>query len=154
MTKQEKIQKAWECIGVKLNTLETTPDENGYVRLSHCIPSQQKIILNKELSIGKNIAHGISMYRPKSLQGIENNNGWIKIESEADLPKENIDCHYRLFVSEIYSNAGEYILSGRFRTKSSLSNSTNFFTCDDMIRSYFPRVTHYKPIEKPQPPIY
>ena len=27
-------------------------------------------------------------YRPKSLQGIENNNGWIKIESEKDLPKE------------------------------------------------------------------
>lgn len=26
-------------------------------------------------------------------QGIENNNGWIKIESEEDLPKEDCECH-------------------------------------------------------------
>lgn len=31
-------------------------------------------------------------YRPKFLQGIDNNNGWIKIESEDDLPTdENFD---------------------------------------------------------------
>lgn len=29
------------------------------------------------------------LYRPKSLQGIENNNWWIAIESEDDLPKES-----------------------------------------------------------------
>jgi len=28
---------------------------------------------------------GVGKFRPKSLQGIENNNGWIKIESESDL---------------------------------------------------------------------
>lgn len=27
--------------------------------------------------------------RPKTLQGIENNNGWIKIENEEDLPKDD-----------------------------------------------------------------
>jgi hypothetical protein len=27
-------------------------------------------------------------WRPKSLDGIENNNGWIKIESKDDLPKK------------------------------------------------------------------
>jgi len=30
---------------------------------------------------------------PKSLKGIETNNGWIKIESESDLPSEDCDCH-------------------------------------------------------------
>lgn len=29
-------------------------------------------------------------YRPKELNGIEDNNGWTKIESEEDLPIENI----------------------------------------------------------------
>lgn len=28
-------------------------------------------------------------WRPKSLRGIEDNNGWIKIESESDLPKDD-----------------------------------------------------------------
>lgn len=31
-------------------------------------------------------------WRPLSLEGIEDNNGWIKLESEADLPKENSNC--------------------------------------------------------------
>jgi len=35
----------------------------------------------------------ISGSRPKELRGIENNNGWIKIESESDLPKEDCDCY-------------------------------------------------------------
>ena len=29
------------------------------------------------------------LFRPKSLQGIETNNGWIKIENESDLPKDD-----------------------------------------------------------------
>lgn len=31
--------------------------------------------------------HGNLVWRPKTLQGIENNNGWTRIESEADLPQ-------------------------------------------------------------------
>ncbi len=143
MTKQEKIQEAY---GEHWEPVKDFVCENGWCdrKGSQFSPSLEKF----ELSLFGELV------RPKSLQGIETNNGWIKIESEDDLPKESIDCHYRLFVSETYSNAGEYILSGRFRVKSSLTNSTNFFTCDDMIRSFFPRVTHYQPTQKPQPPIY
>jgi len=146
MTKEEKIREAygehWKFFNGSAK--QCALNNNGWIN-----PILEHAPNNLDLERGEKF-----IYRPKSLQGIENNNGWIKIESEYDLPKESIDCHYRLFVSETYSNAGEYILSGRFRVKSSLTNSTNFFTCDDMIRSYFPRVTHYQPIQKPQPPIY
>ena len=32
-------------------------------------------------------------WRPISLKGIENNNNWISILSESDLPSENCDCY-------------------------------------------------------------
>lgn len=82
------------------------------------------------------------------------NNGWIKIKSENDLPKEEIDCFYRIVVPERYSNAGEYINCGRFRFKSFIHSTTQYFTSDDIIRHHYTRVTHYQPITKPKSPIY
>lgn len=42
------------------------------------------------------VKHGTLIYRPLSLKGIENNNGWKRVESENDLPKHSIDCHFEL----------------------------------------------------------
>ena len=36
-------------------------------------------------------------FRPKSLKGIENNNGWIRIESEADLPEKEFYKGYHTY---------------------------------------------------------
>ena len=78
--------------------------------------------------------------RPISLQGIENNNGWIRIESEEDLPKEEIDLHF-IFEKN----------NGRFQT---------FGVWDNKLKSFYSgalkisNVTHYQPIEKPKLPIY
>jgi len=63
------------------------------------------------------------------LIGIENNNGWIKIESEEDLPKEQETFHVVLKNGNVYMRT--------FVNKASFSD-----------------VTHYQPIEKPKPPIY
>lgn len=76
--------------------------------------------------------------RPKSLQGIENNNGWIRIESEDDLPKEN----------------GWFYVC---RTDNSIILSK--FVLDYKSWNFYEglptkAVTHYQPIEKPKPPIY
>jgi len=68
--------------------------------------------------------------RPKSLQGIENNNGWIK-----GTPKEDMDCHI------LFSDGTQSI--DRF-----LKEHGNF------ICNHYVSVTHYQPIEKPKPPIY
>ena len=72
-------------------------------------------------------------FRPKSLQGIENNNGWIRIESEADLPKEE----------------GLYFTMRRDKTKVEI---THFFY--ELSKEFKKVATHYQPIEKPKPPIY
>ncbi len=76
-------------------------------------------------------------FRPKSLQGIENNNGWIKIESEEDLPKEQIKVWF-ITNEEI---AGTYHpLLKEFRSQFGFYN--------------YASVTHYQPIIKPLKPIY
>lgn len=68
------------------------------------------------------------------MKTIENNNGWIKIESEADLPKEN--GAYWTFIAdknEMYANS-----FGTFNQPE--------FTFDHNL------ITHYQPIIKPEPP--
>lgn len=72
------------------------------------------------------------LFQPKELKGIENNNGWIRIESEADLPKKDelyFVLHYGLIV-----DAELWEIELNFN-----SNKT---------------ITHYHPIIKPNPPIY
>ena len=76
-------------------------------------------------------------FRPKSLQGIENNNGWIKIESEKDLPKVS-----GLYFGKDYE-FGTDMMYFDFETKKWEDSN-----------GYLQNVTHYQPIEKPKPPIY
>lgn len=83
----------------------------------------------------RNHVDGIYEWRPKSLQGIENNNGWIKIESEKDLPKEDCNCHI------IYKNG---IMSiDKYFVKHKNFNTNHFF-----------HIEYYQPIQKPSLPIY
>lgn len=85
------------------------------------------------------LGNGKIRYRPKSLQGIENNNGWIKIESENDLPKEHgfyDACYY----NEKHKNDIPMFYA------CSLPDLSNYY--EDGI------ITHYQPIDKKRPPIY
>lgn len=74
----------------------------------------------------------IDVWRPKTLNGIETNNGWIRIESESDLPKEECQC-FIIVKGEVFFD---------------YYNGNDF---DLYVKSY---VTHYQPITKPKPPIY
>ena len=69
--------------------------------------------------------------RPKSLQGIEDNNGWISIKSEEDLPEDSKECFYLL---------GDTIFVA--------------FGCD--VKRHYRRgkLKHYQPITKPNPPLH
>ncbi|SHF17441.1 hypothetical protein [Chryseobacterium vrystaatense] len=72
-------------------------------------------------------------WRPIQLKGIENNNGWIKIESEEDMPK----------------SAGRYYVKDMFRDDPCIS------VFEEALRErWLDIITHYQPIEKPKPPIY
>ena len=135
-TKQQAIQEAY---GEHWGIVKNYVDENGWCELN----VSQKEPINNFANHGKTEWKPINnrgCWRPKSLQGIENNNGWIKIESEDDLPKEEIDVHF------IFENN-----TGRFQT---------FGVWDNKIKSFYSgalkisNVTHYQPIEKPKPPIY
>ena len=77
-------------------------------------------------------------HRPALLEGIENNNGWTKIESEEDLPKE--DVMYRL---------GFFISSGKFYQD---SNPYSLKTALCALKeSYY---THYQQISEFKSPIF
>ena len=70
---------------------------------------------------------------PKGLRGYLKNNGWIKIESEDDLPKKGTNCHFILKngVCGVFVDIGD----------------SEYLTLRN-------RGTHYKPIEKPKPPLF
>lgn len=80
--------------------------------------------------------HGNLVWRPKTLQGIESNNGWTRIESVDDIPKEITECY-------IFDDDGDisYFTFGFDSQKD----------YDEVVNGV---ITHYQPIIKPEAPIY
>jgi len=125
MTKQEKIQEAY---GKYYPQLKDYIDENGWSSNWNNFASVETILFEKE-----DIEKSQGKWRLKFLQGIESNNGWIKIESKDDLPK------YGYY---------EVILRGN-------NNHSRASLCRDFNeKSQLIHYSHYQPIIKPQPPIY
>lgn len=82
---------------------------------------------------------GVGKFRPKSLQVIEDNNGWIKIESENDLPKEY----------------GEYYTISSFDNTISEKKYPHPKFSNDFNKEWWLKyITHYQPIIKPDLPLY
>ena len=128
--KQEAIKKAY---GEYWEAVKDFVDENGWIDFLEDIQRIMYFFHDSD-----NIEVFKSTWRPKSLQGIENNNGWIKIESEDDLPKEGM--HEVILLDEEcmegyrnYDVIVFYEVNSRFRKK---------------------EISHYKPIEKSKMPIY
>ena len=86
---------------------------------------------------------GTYAWRPKSLAGIETNNGWISILSEADLPKE------RTFVWCMVKNQKEPILAFTYT-----GQFGDYFFHEEPNNHEWKNVTHYQPITKPKKPIF
>jgi hypothetical protein len=125
MTKEEVIKAAygehWEYFKDKQF------DDNGYAMFEQNDDNHK---IWEEITMQEH-PYAMRVYRPISLSGIENNNGWIKIESEADLPKES--C--RIWVVD--------------KKNIELIHFTNSF--------YTPihkTCTHYHPINEPKPPLF
>lgn len=79
-----------------------------------------------------------SLYQPKELEGIENNNGWIRIDSESILPEGTIECRTCFYdgVNFTQKHTGE-------RNAEQLWDAykTN-------------QITHYQPLDEVKFPIY
>lgn len=127
MTKEEKIKEAW---GEYYNDISHEfMNNNGGIYAGYI--EREKAYLLDSIELDKVSA---LEYRPKSLQGIENNNGWIRIESEDDLPKDVMTNYF------ICVDGKPSIHVHNLRQVLSLFK-------DGM-------VSHYQPIVKPKNPIY
>ena len=144
MNKEEKIQDAY---GEYWEEVKDYVNENGFIDYGLKGWNEATGTSNMSVSDMHRICRGYENMqsvnekgypwkqtcRPKSLQGIEDNNGWIKIESEDDLPKEGnifwvMKIGYRYPIIEtLYNNDAKY---------------------------WIDTFTHYQPIIKPEPPIY
>jgi hypothetical protein len=133
MTKEEKIKEAYGEFW-----------ENFH-------PAAKKCALNKNGWITSIMEHapqgldlefdGIMTFRPKSLQGLEENNEWIKILSEEDLPKHTIEYHvvrYKRLEKALYRGSNRWLITGNDYPKT----------------TEFHAITHYQEIKVPNQPIY
>ena len=127
MTKQEKIK---EVYGKYYNEWKSDINENGVLETTLSLPN----IMVSELSLLKQT---MCTYVPFKLQGIENNNGWIKIEIEKDLPSEDVEYKVGTLMNDKF-----YLSDGVYDFKEIKFSYQNKY------------ITHYQPIIKPLNPIY
>lgn len=127
MTKEKMIKEAW---GLNYEAFSEHIDSDGWAIYPH-FQKHEMVEDVRSLEFKENG----SGFRPKTLQGIENNNGWININD--NLPKEK----------------GYYIMyNGENMVLIELNDTTNMITLrEQFLKDGF---THYQPIVKPKPPIY
>lgn len=136
MTKQEAIRQAW---GNHWQHVKDYTNKSGWcIDRGHRLFSTHGIYDNDpdfDFDVEGDWDDAIVLeYRPKSLRGIEDNNGWIKIESEKDLPKETGLYH-------VYF-------------KGFNSSEIAYYHYQTHAHTWLEKIAHYRPIIKPQPPIY
>ena len=133
MTKEEKIKIVYESLGFEWEACSKYIAENGVIilptpDLKYTLKGYDNLIkdTDKFSAFGN---EGLKI-QPSILKGIYNNNGWIKIESEEDLPIDN----------ESYWTVIEGVKNSLFQTYS-----------NHIVLKHH---THYQPIIKPESPIY
>lgn len=131
--KQQAIQKAY---GKYWELVENEVIEDGYAPYRLLKGHNTDLVFDfKQMHIVYGSSE--SYVRPKSLAGIETNNGWIRIESEADLPKEY--GYYHLIW-----------LDAQNKERNEIYKVDNHgVNCPRSVC-----ITHYQPIIKPNAPIY
>lgn len=143
-TKREVIRKAY---GEHWDLHKDNVDEFGWSYLGN----NSRLLNNYDCSlVGEWLQKGYDSFktgenshiqqvyvRPKSLQGIENNNGWFSIE-EHGLPKP-----------------GEYRVISHNYDKPQIEEYNGKMWYDKISGTFSPcLVTHYKPIEQEKLPLY
>lgn len=154
MTKQEKIQEAY---GEYWSDMYMYVNKNGWIprniNIGTAVEKEfiefEKISIDFECKLfgGKKFNDDTVEYmRPKSLSGIENNNEWIKIESEADLPKEKGNYYF-------YDKDG-FITDRTFYPDGLLTEKGEWGEYNSEILEQSD-ITHYQKIPPPpKPPLY
>lgn len=123
MTKEEIIKEAYKNHYWLYSECDNAGD--GYIFMTEGLDFHsiwEEIPLDKHPYLSR-------AYRPSSLRGIENNNGWIKVESESDI---------KVFNEEMWIKHNDGDILTIYATKSYLLKNC----------------THYQRIITPKPPIY
>ena len=136
MTKEEKIKEAWDLLYEKYKERISLEDGYLYFKSNKVLKEVRQFFGEIEFPQWG----GVSIFRPKSLQGIEDNNGWIKIESEEDLPIIVSDCYFKTIDSD-------FVNIGYYHPLTRLFEDRDFTYRID-------QVSHYQPIVKPKPLVY
>jgi len=123
-SKEEVIKDAYESLGLFVGLA----NENGWKPVD-LIPIEKLKLFN--------IKSGLA--RPKSLQGISNNNGWISINSEKDLPSEKNHNDTFYIYDDVNVTTAWY---------------NHYDKCFYLSVSHKAKTTHYQPIVKPNPPLH
>lgn len=130
MSKQETIIKAWMDLGI--NTPFGVCNNTGFI--TSYLENGIEDVLNhhnftiEDLDIDSD-GHGIISWRPKSLKGIENNNGWIVYDGRA------LDE-----LCLVFTNNGNIYNYSQFKN--------SFSICE------IEKITHYQHIKFPGKPFY
>ena len=134
--KQQAIEKSY---GEHWDECKEYVDENGFLRLDYSDTGKKLHI--KMWRIAKQNGWHLKDIRPASLNGLSNNNGWIKIESEEDLPNEGDNRPFK--VLDIHGNKYE-----------PMQYDGSYWTGYDDDIPLTSIATHYKAIEPELLPIY
>lgn len=118
--KQEAIKTEWVKLVGEDNFGRLRIDDNGWSNW-HCrklMPNTYFGALQDKARAGaKYPVSGIDiLYRPKSLKGIDNNNGWNKIYTRKDLPKKEGTYLFLVDGREIEQYVEEGVSFGRLHT--------------------------------------
>ena len=138
MEKEEVIQKGYGIFWDKLSEIQkrSTLKNNGWLSVYSYNSFSEELFLDirdvfhtdDDFFQSKRELNGnLISYRPKSLHGIEDNNGWIKIE-EGSIPQEDV------WVCNINGNKIAFL--------------------HHALEPYFKSCTHYQEIKKPKPPLH
>ena len=148
MTPKEQAIK--EAYGAHWELNKENIDTEGSFNCGYCLNGQEdaeQTLIDYGLDYKEGLfecdselGNGWIYWKPKSLYSIEDNNGWVKIESESDLP--TTEGSYFVY-SKVNWGIGCRIdiFTGR------LSNTIDHETGK-------PIFSHYQPIIKPKPPVY
>jgi hypothetical protein len=133
MTKQEVIKEAW---GIeRFNVLSPHINDNGWLDEDYLINKYEFNLADCDTENGAfiNMDDLTTYYRPKSLKGIENNNGWTKVD----------------FIHDLSNRTG---ISYKSILPDGTIETTHNFSARELYNLW--KITHYKVIEKDLPPLY
>lgn len=128
--KYQVIQKAYEAEGFDWETIKNNVSEQGFLDME-ILPEYNED--NFDYYAG-------GIIRPYSLDGVENNNNWTKINTAKDLPI--IDCSCRII-----------LISGR-TTLAEYSKKHNEFLTIKSGYLNWRKITHYSPILDLKKPLF